>query len=67
MNRHHAAQAMKASLQTKLNQLSLRQTELNALLSAEDATRDLERYRALIARARGDRTGRRSAIASTPQ
>src|SRR5512132_838966 len=37
---------MKSSLQTKLDQLSLRQAELNALLSAEDATRDLERYRA---------------------
>jgi peptide chain release factor 1 len=38
---------MKESLQTKLNQLSLRQAELDALLSAEDATRDLERYRTL--------------------
>src|SRR6266511_2562453 len=37
---------MKQSLQTKLDQLSLRQAELNALLSSEDATRDLERYRA---------------------
>ncbi len=37
---------MKPSLQTRLDQLSLRQAELNALLSAEDATRDLDRYRA---------------------
>ena len=37
---------MKLSLQTRLDQLSLRQAELNALLSAEDATRDLDRYRA---------------------
>ena len=38
---------MKESLQTKLNQLSLRQQELDALLSAEDATQDLERFRVL--------------------
>ena len=38
---------MKESLQTKLDQLSLRQKELDALLSAEDATRDLDRYRTL--------------------
>jgi peptide chain release factor 1 len=37
---------MKPSLQTRLDQLSLRQAELNALLSAEDATRDMDRYRA---------------------
>jgi peptide chain release factor 1 len=37
---------MKPSLQTKLDQLSLRQAELDALLSSEEATRDLDRYRA---------------------
>jgi peptide chain release factor 1 len=38
---------MKHSLRTKLDQLSARLRELDALLAAEDATRDLERYRAL--------------------
>lgn len=38
---------MKASLRTKLDTLSLRLEEVNALLSAEDVTRDLDRYRAL--------------------
>ena len=38
---------MKLSLRTKLDQLSARLAELDALLAAEDATRDLDRYRAL--------------------
>jgi peptide chain release factor 1 len=38
---------MKLSLRTKLDQLSARLQELDALLAAEDATRDLDRYRAL--------------------
>jgi peptide chain release factor 1 len=38
---------MKASLSIRLNQLATRLEELNALLGAEDATRDLDRYRAL--------------------
>jgi peptide chain release factor 1 len=38
---------MKPSLHLKLDQLALRLDELDALLSAEDATRDLDRYRAL--------------------
>ncbi len=38
---------MKASLRTKLETLSRRIDELNMTLSAEDATRDLDRYRAL--------------------
>jgi peptide chain release factor 1 len=38
---------MKLSLRTKLDQLSARLQELDALLASEDATRDLERYRAL--------------------
>jgi len=38
---------MKLSLRTKLEQLESRKAELDALLSAEDATRDLDRYRAL--------------------
>ena len=38
---------MKLSLHTKLDQLALRQDELDAMLSAEDATRDLDRYRSL--------------------
>jgi peptide chain release factor 1 len=38
---------MKASLSIKLNQLATRLEELNALLGAEDVTRDLDRYRAL--------------------
>jgi peptide chain release factor 1 len=38
---------MKASLRTKLETLARRIDELNATLSAEDATRDLDRYRAL--------------------
>src|SRR4051794_26255599 len=38
---------MKASLQTKLETVSHRVEELSALLSSEDITRDLDRYRAL--------------------
>ncbi len=38
---------MKPSLQLKLDQLALRLDELNAVLSSEEATRDLDRYRAL--------------------
>ncbi|HEV2686560.1 MAG TPA: peptide chain release factor 1, partial [Actinomycetota bacterium] len=38
---------MKISLRTKLDQLTARLQELDALLAAEDATRDLDRYRAL--------------------
>ena len=38
---------MKPSLRTKLETLARRMDELNAMLSAEDATRDLDRYRAL--------------------
>ena len=38
---------MKASLHTKLDQLALRLSELDATLAAEDATRDLDRFRAL--------------------
>jgi len=38
---------MKSSLRTKLETLARRMDELNAMLSAEDATRDLDRYRAL--------------------
>jgi peptide chain release factor 1 len=38
---------MKASLRSKLEALSRRVDELNMTLSAEDATRDLDRYRAL--------------------
>ena len=37
---------MKQSLRTKLDQLSARLAELDALLAAEDATRDLDRYKA---------------------
>ena len=36
---------MKQSLRTKLDQLTARLAELDALLASEDATRDLERYR----------------------
>ena len=38
---------MKQSLRTRLDQLSARLMELDALLAAEDATRDLDRFRAL--------------------
>ena len=38
---------MKASLRSKLETLTRRMDELNAMLSSEDATRDLDRYRAL--------------------
>ena len=38
---------MKASLRTKLDQLGMRLTELTHLLAAEDATRDMDRYRSL--------------------
>ena len=38
---------MKQSLRTKLDQLSARLAELDALLSSEEATRDLDRYRLL--------------------
>jgi peptide chain release factor 1 len=37
---------MKPTLRTRLDQLSARLAELDALLAAEDATRDLDRYRA---------------------
>src|SRR3954468_15798071 len=39
---------MKSSLRRKLETLSLRVEEVSALLSSEDITRDLDRYRALI-------------------
>jgi len=38
---------MKPSIETKLEQLSRRMLELEALLSAEDVTRDMEQYRKL--------------------
>ena len=38
---------MKLSLRTRLDQLSARLMELDALLAAEDATRDLDRFRGL--------------------
>ncbi|MEP7181180.1 MAG: peptide chain release factor 1 [Betaproteobacteria bacterium] len=38
---------MKPSLRLKLDQLALRQDELDAMLSAGDVTKDLDRYRAL--------------------
>ncbi len=38
---------MKSSLHTKLDQLALRLSELDATLAAPDAARDLDRYRAL--------------------
>jgi len=38
---------MKTSLRTKLDGLSMRLAELDHLLAAEDATRDLDRYRAM--------------------
>ena len=38
---------MKASLRTKLDGLAMRLDEVEHLLSSEDATRDLDRYRAL--------------------
>ena len=38
---------MKLSLRTKLDRLSARLQELDALLAAEDATRDMDRYRQL--------------------
>ena len=38
---------MKPTLQLKLDQLALRLDELNAVLSSAEATRDLDRYRAL--------------------
>ncbi|NDP43572.1 MAG: peptide chain release factor 1 [Aromatoleum sp.] len=38
---------MKPSLRLKLDQLALRLDELNAMLSSEDVTRDLDRYRSL--------------------
>jgi peptide chain release factor 1 len=38
---------VKASLRTKLDQLSARLAELDALLASEEATRDLDRYRLL--------------------
>jgi peptide chain release factor 1 len=38
---------LKQSLRVKLDQLASRLAELDALLAAEDATRDLERFRAL--------------------
>jgi peptide chain release factor 1 len=44
---------MKSSLRLKLDQLTSRLAEVDALLSAEDATRDMDRFRAL-ARERSD-------------
>ena len=38
---------MKPSIAAKLDQLVRRLDELNALLSAEDATRDMDQYRRL--------------------
>ena len=38
---------MKDSLRSKLETLTRRMDELNAMLSSEDATHDLDRYRAL--------------------
>jgi peptide chain release factor 1 len=38
---------MKPSLRAKLDQLAIRLTELDHLLAAEDATRDMQRYRAM--------------------
>ena len=38
---------MKPSLRIKLDQLSARRAELDALLASEEATRDMERYRSL--------------------
>jgi len=38
---------MKPSLRLKLEQLAARRDELEAMLAAEDATRDMDRYRAL--------------------
>ncbi|MET0732038.1 MAG: PCRF domain-containing protein, partial [Casimicrobiaceae bacterium] len=38
---------MKTSLRSKLDGLAMRLAELDHLLAAEDATRDLDRYRAL--------------------
>ena len=38
---------MKPSLRAKLDQLVIRLSELNHLLAAEDATRDMDRYRAM--------------------
>src|SRR6185503_11702577 len=39
--------ALKPSLRIKLDQLSARRAELDALLASEEATRDMERYRSL--------------------
>ncbi len=38
---------MKSSLRTKIDQLAMRLAELDHLLAAEDATRDMDRYRSL--------------------
>ncbi|HET6801492.1 MAG TPA: PCRF domain-containing protein, partial [Casimicrobiaceae bacterium] len=38
---------MKSSLRTRLDQLSARLAEVDALLASEEATRDMERYRSL--------------------
>jgi peptide chain release factor 1 len=38
---------LKLSLRTKLDQLSARLAELDALLASEEATRDMYRYRSL--------------------
>jgi peptide chain release factor 1 len=38
---------MKTSLRAKLDGLAMRLAELDHLLAAEDATRDLDRYRAM--------------------
>jgi peptide chain release factor 1 len=47
---------MKPSIASKLAQLSARLEELNALLSSEDVTRNLENYRKLT-REHGQRSG----------
>ena len=69
---------MKPSLQLKLDQLALRLDELNAILSSEEATRDMDRYRAMtrehaeiepvVARYRdyGGAHGRRNGVCAPP-
>src|SRR6478736_6684023 len=42
-----SSSAVKPSLRTKLDQLSARLAELDALLASEEATRDLDRYRTM--------------------
>ena len=43
----HRVPTVKSSLRTRLDQLSARRAELDALLASEEATRDMERYRSL--------------------